>query len=550
MLQAMRDVHKDDPKIVARIDEAFATVKKDEKAWPVMRDLLIEVTRSEGFPGGRPVLVGTVSIENSEKISTLLTRRYGIDHEVLNAKNHAREAEIVAKAGHRHDPKHGGKSPEGNVTIATNMAGRGTDIKLQQGVVYPKCIGEIGASEPGVVATKCCIHCPEYDGVCAHCFKPKLDPRFPAMGRKFCTLESPCGLHIVGTERHESRRIDNQLRGRAGRQGDPGSSRFFLSLEDDLLRLFAGEWVLKMLDWLGMEEGMAIENKRISKGIERAQKKVEERNFGVRKNLLEYDEVMDYQRQVFYRKRQRILDGKNLDEMIWSMIQESIDQALETFLDPQYAATCVAEWARSALGVNVPPQKLDLDSFDDIQAQLKKFAQDEAQSIISMTIGEYFDPDIDRKSWDYRGLANWAMSRFKVSLSISQLEKSEPEEIEEHLTREAFEKIETFDCSVLKGCLDPNYARTSLAGWIKKKFNVTIDAGELTDQNTKAVREKLLAEIKNAYRKREIEFPVDFALAHTLLSQDKSESAHSVNALIDWVNHKYNVGWTPDHLQN
>jgi preprotein translocase subunit SecA len=550
MLEAMREVHKNDKEIVARIDDAFATFKKDEKAWPPMRDLLIEITRSEGFPGGRPVLVGTVSIENSEKISNLLTRRHGIDHEVLNAKNHAREAEIVAKAGHRHEAKHGGVSPEGNVTIATNMAGRGTDIKLEKGVVYPKCIGEIGASEPGVVATKCCIRCREYDGVCAHCFKPKLDPRFPEMGRKFCMIEPPCGLHIVGTERHESRRIDNQLRGRAGRQGDPGSSRFFLSLEDDLMRLFAGEWVLKMLDWLGMEEGMAIENKRISKGIERAQKKVEERNFSVRKNLLEYDEVMDYQRQVFYRKRQRVLEGKDLGVMIWSMIEESIGEALATFLDPMYSAICVSEWARSTLGVNISPQKLDFDSFEELQTQLRKEAQDEAQGTISMTIGEYFDPDIDHKDWDYRGLANWAMSRFKVSLSISQLEKTEPEEIEKLLIREACEKLEAFDCSILKGCLDPNYARVSLAGWIKKKFTVTIAPEELTDQKVADAREKILDKIKIAYHRREIEFPVDFALAHTLLSQDKSEVAHSVNALIDWVNHKYNVGWSPEHLQN
>ena len=166
--------------------------------------------------GGRPVLVGTVSVENSEKLSAALSHRYGIEHEVLNAKNHAREAEIVAKAGQQHETTRGKKKLlVGNVTIATNMAGRGTDIVLGPGV--------------------------------------------PALG----------GLHVVGTERHESRRIDNQLRGRCGRQGDPGSSRFFLSFEDDLLRLFMGEWVLRMLNMLGFEEGMAIEDKRVNKGIER-----------------------------------------------------------------------------------------------------------------------------------------------------------------------------------------------------------------------------------------------------------------------------------------
>ena len=181
---------------------------------------------------GRPILVGTTSVENSEKLSKLLDQAYGIEHEVLNAKNHAREAEIVTKAGHRTLSTRGGeKIPLGNVTIATNMAGRGTDIKLEEGVVYPKCkvttenAGKEGYNElypPG--STKCCINCEEYDPAtnCAHCFKPKLDPRFPELGRKVCKLNVPCGLHIIGTERHESRRIDNQLRGRAGRQGDPG----------------------------------------------------------------------------------------------------------------------------------------------------------------------------------------------------------------------------------------------------------------------------------------------------------------------------------------
>ena len=187
-----------------------------------------------------PVLVGTVSIEKSEMLSDALTRKYGIEHEVLNAKQHAREAAIVEKAGQQHHTRDG--RAVGNVTIATNMAGRGTDIKLGPGVA------ELG------------------------------------------------GLHIVGTERHEARRIDNQLRGRAGRQGDKGSSVFFLSFDDDLMRIFAPEWTVKALQWIGWEEGQPIYHPRISKGIEKAQKKVEERNFEARKSLLEYDEVMDYQR--------------------------------------------------------------------------------------------------------------------------------------------------------------------------------------------------------------------------------------------------------------
>ncbi len=553
MLKGLREVYAklpDKQDVVERIDKALDDYGKDFKTWTAMRELIIELTPE--LPRGRPVLVGTVSIENSEKLSNLLTRKYGIEHEVLNAKHHAREAEIVAKAGHRHPSTHGGKSLEGNVTIATNMAGRGTDIKLQEGVVYKKCIGDLGPREPGVIGTKCCINCPEYDGVCAHCFKPKLDPRFPEMGRKFCRIEPPCGLHIVGTERHESRRIDNQLRGRAGRQGDPGSSRFFLSLEDDLLRFFAGEWVLKMLDWLGMEEGMAIENKRISKGIERAQKKVEERNFAIRKNLLEYDEVMDYQRQVFYNHRQRIIEGKDLERMIWDMVESVVDNAINDFLDPQYPARCIAEWVRTNLSVNVAPSRVDTDGFEDLVHQLTQLAQEEAVSAIQMTIGEYLDPDIDRKEWDYSGLAKWAMSRFNVSVSITKLRKSEPEEIEEILTQAALEKIEKFDFSPLKRFLEPNFARANLAEWAKNKFAIEIRLQDIAELEANQIHDFIIGKITEKYTQREVEFPVNFVLSQTIVAdnQQRGGSAYGLAELIEWANSKYQLGWSVEDLQN
>ncbi|NLW86067.1 MAG: preprotein translocase subunit SecA, partial [Planctomycetes bacterium] len=263
---------------------------------------------------GRPVLVGTTSIEKSEKLSDMLVRRFGIEHQVLNARpeNATREAQIVLHAGQRRALKKDSDQMVGTVTIATNMAGRGVDIKLGEGVVWHNCrvpsaekLAELGVQPEALFpsgSNKCCIFCPQYDPAtnCAHCFKPKLDPDFPARGRSKCREVVPCGLHIVGTERHEARRIDNQLRGRSGRQGDPGSSRFFLSLRDDLMAIFAGEWTLKVLGWLGLQGDMAIEDRRVSKGVERAQRKVEERNFEIRKNLLEYDEVMDFQRRAFY----------------------------------------------------------------------------------------------------------------------------------------------------------------------------------------------------------------------------------------------------------
>ncbi|NLO89870.1 MAG: preprotein translocase subunit SecA [Clostridia bacterium] len=214
---------------------------------------------------GQPVLVGTISIEKSEMLSRMLKKR-GIPHEVLNAKYHEKEAEIIAKAGQR-----------GAVTIATNMAGRGTDIVLGEGVA------ELG------------------------------------------------GLHVIGTERHESRRIDNQLRGRSGRQGDPGSSRFYVSLEDDLMRLFGSENITGILDKVGMDDSTPIDHPLVSKSIESAQKRVENRNFEIRKHVLEYDDVLNQQREVIYNQRREVLEGADLKENILDMIETLVDRTLEMF---------------------------------------------------------------------------------------------------------------------------------------------------------------------------------------------------------------------------
>jgi preprotein translocase subunit SecA len=214
---------------------------------------------------GQPVLVGTVSIENSERLSEMLKKR-GIPHQVLNAKYHEMEAEIVAQAGQKN-----------MVTIATNMAGRGTDIVLGEGVQ------ELG------------------------------------------------GLCIIGTERHESRRIDNQLRGRAGRQGDPGETQFYISLEDDLMRLFGADNIIGLMDKLGMDDSMPIENNMISKSIENAQKKVESRNFDIRKHVLEYDDVMNQQREVIYKQRRMVLEGQNIKESIIDMIEKLVERTIDAF---------------------------------------------------------------------------------------------------------------------------------------------------------------------------------------------------------------------------
>ncbi len=243
--------------------------------------------------GKRPVLVGTISVEASETLSRML-KRAGIKHSVLNAKHHKEEAQIVRTAG---EP--------GNVTIATNMAGRGTDIKLGKGVV---------ACEGG-------------------CFLIDANNRSVPdhLDLVECKNDIPCGLHIIGTERHESRRIDRQLRGRAGRQGDPGSSRFFLSLEDDLMRLFGSDRIAGVMDRMGVQDGEVIEHSMITKSIERAQKRVEMHNFDIRKHLLEYDNVMNQQREVIYNMRSHALSGENLKEEIIEMMDNVIDEKVKAY---------------------------------------------------------------------------------------------------------------------------------------------------------------------------------------------------------------------------
>src|SRR5438105_10523159 len=264
---------------------------------------------------GRPMLIGTTDVDKSIKLSGMLKRR-GIKHELLNAlpEHAAREAEIVAQAGRI-----------GAVTISTNMAGRGTDIIL-------------GGNPETLAWARLKDKYPTRLDVPEDEWKRTVEDieakeKMREEGRKVAEM---AGMHIVGTERHEARRIDNQLRGRAGRQGDPGSSRFYLSLEDDLMRIFAGEWVKNMLTRLGMEDGQAIESRMVSRRIEGAQKKVEERNFDIRKNLLEYDEVMDHQRKRVYGYRQDILEGGNCKIRILEILDEQVNAAVDRFLDEDY----------------------------------------------------------------------------------------------------------------------------------------------------------------------------------------------------------------------
>ena len=272
---------------------------------------------------GQPVLVGTVSIEKSELLSKLLKRR-GIPHEVLNAKYHEKEAQIVAQAGHF-----------AAVTIATNMAGRGTDIVLGGNAEYAAKdqLRREGMSEEMILEATGFGETDDQEILDARArfaqLLAKFKEEFAPQAEK---VKEAGGLYIIGTERHESRRIDNQLRGRSGRQGDPGATRFYLSLEDDLMRLFGGERIFNMMDSIGLDEKTPIENKMLTNAIENAQRKVEGRNFATRKRVLEYDDVMNKQRETIYRQRASVLNGESLKETILKMTESTISDAVDLFL--------------------------------------------------------------------------------------------------------------------------------------------------------------------------------------------------------------------------
>ena len=310
----------------------------------------------------QPVLVGTVSIDKSEKLSQILKRK-GIKHEVLNAKNHEKEAEIVAQAGRL-----------GAVTIATNMAGRGTDIMLGGNPLFltKKELKRQGFTDATIKRVDTHIEESELEldeelAKAKHTFDDLYEKYKEQAKKEQEAVRQAGGLAIIGTERHESRRIDNQLRGRSGRQGDPGSSRFYIGLDDELMRLFGSERIQGVVEKIGLEEDMPVEHKMLTKSIENAQKKVEGRNFGIRKHVLQYDDVMNRQRQVIYDERGRVLEGEDINEQIQNMIQEIIGSAVTAYIGDNGVEL---ENLKSYLyGLFMPKDSLELEELKELNTQ-------------------------------------------------------------------------------------------------------------------------------------------------------------------------------------
>jgi len=475
---------------------------------------------------GRPILVGTVSIEKSELVSRMLDQR-GIKHQVLNAKHHQREAEIVAQAGRK-----------GAVTIATNMAGRGTDIIL-------------GGNPEAMAWSQLQLQYPTRLEVPRDIWTNLVNEieQREQMRAEGELVREMGGLHIIGTERHEARRIDLQLRGRTGRQGDPGSSRFFLSLEDDLMRIFAGEWVKRIMTMLGMEEGQVIESKMVSRRIEGAQRKVEERNFDIRKNLLEYDEVMDFQRKSVYGYRQRILDGANCKELILEMIDDQVDRFLANFLSKDYEAASFAAWVGARL--NIPFEARDFRGMDFQQAD--EYAVDHAIRMAESKVIDQIDTDLpedgDEADWNWQDLAKWSNSMWKTSYTDRDLKKIPKENLPQTLIDKAAEFIRRVNLADGKELLDKDYGLRSAVAWLKIKFGIDFPIEEAKASEAAQLKEKIRKLTHEKYHEKEIQFPVLAGLMHFTIN-DNHGRRYDREGLVEWAKQRFGVVLSLEDLKS
>ncbi len=502
-------------------DDSYTIIPKESKTKDSVPKS--KVTRLDRK--GRPVLVGTVSIEKSESLSRLLDQR-GIKHEVLNAKQHKREAEIVAQAGRI-----------GAVTIATNMAGRGTDIILG-GNPETMAWAQLQHTYPTRL---------EVPDEVWNSLVEEIDAK-EKMSEEGVVVRDLGGLLVIGTERHESRRIDLQLRGRCGRQGDPGASRFYLSLEDDLMRIFAGDFVKRMMEKMGMKEGEAIESSLVTRRIAAAQKKVEERNFEVRKNLLEYDEVMDEQRKRVYGYRQQILDGISCRELILAQIQGQIEQTATTFLDVDYGAASFAAWASGQLSCQLEGRDFRGTDFETAVEYSREQAERGSESLIYEAVEENLPSDGDEEEWNWQAMALWANKRCGTNYRDRDLKAIGRDEIADKLIQDATAKVASVDLSEGETFLAPDYGLRSLCGWMRHKFGIEITPDEIRGRERDEVVRLLVAKATDGYQKKESEYPVLTGISAFTFAQG-SQVHLDREGLARWVHGRFGVEVNPEELQ-
>jgi preprotein translocase subunit SecA len=508
-----------------RLNQQDVIFRTEKEKWKAVIEEVAEVNKT-----GRPILIGTVDVDKSLKLSEMLKRR-GVRHELLNAlpEHAAREAEIVAQAGRI-----------GAVTISTNMAGRGTDIILggnpetlawaQLKNKYPTRLDVPEAEWKSVV-----------EGIAAETREVRdiaWRGNMREEGRKVAEMG---GMHIVGTERHEARRIDNQLRGRAGRQGDPGSSRFYLSLQDDLMRIFAGEWVANMLTRLGMEEDQAIESGMVSRRVEAAQKKVEERNFDIRKNLLEYDEVMDQQRKSVYGFRQEVLDGANCKLRVLDMIDGQIDLAVDRFTADDYGPASFAEFAANRLGVEFDGAAFVRSSFEEADTTAHGKAMRQVQTQVHEMIEENLGSE-DPKEWNWKALSDGVNKRWDLKTTDRQFRQIGKEGLSTLIIGEAEKSVTAVDLSAGAVFLEPEWGIKSLCDWARAKFGLKLEICDLKERGKEQLRDYLNSRVMELYRQKEIEFPVKVGMARFMAEKAGPQGAgqrYDREGLYHWARQRF-----------
>lgn len=503
-----------------RINNPDVIFRTENEKWNAIADEVREVHKE-----GRPILVGTVSIENSEKISRKLSR-YGIEHNVLNAKQQEREAELIAQAGRK-----------GAVTIATNMAGRGTDIILGGNPEHTAWEELKRTYNSRLDVPKA-----EWDAL-----TKKIAER-EGMETEADVVSDLGGLHVIGSERHDSRRIDLQLRGRAGRQGDPGSSRFFLSLEDRLMRVFGGDRVKNLLGSLGMKEGEAIESRLVSKQLQGAQKRVEERHFDQRKHLLDYDEVMDEQRKRLYSFRQDILDGISCRDLILEMIDRRVTHAANDILAPDYKWETVAEWLRRGFNLDIEPGMIQGMTEEQLIEYLKEEAQRQAEEIIKEKMEENLPEDVeDESDWNWIAMSRWVNSQWGLNTNDRELKKIGREDLFDYLNQRAQAANEKHDYSGVTVFLEEDWSVKTFMAWLRTAFLLELNLEEVKGKSIPDTISTVNQKLREEYESKEIDFPVAVGLAN-FLSEDSGGEKYDRAGLVHWANGRFQCQLTEEEV--
>ena len=499
-----------------RINNPDVIYRSEREKWGAVTDEIKEV-----HAAGRPVLVGTVSIEKSEMVSKKLTAA-GIQHNLLNAKQHEKEGNFVAQAGRK-----------GAVTISTNMAGRGTDIVLGGN---PEFLAWEELSKH--YATRLDVPKSVWDEKTVEIAqKEGMDEE----GRQVAELG---GLHVIGTERHDSRRIDLQLRGRAGRQGDPGSSRFFVSLEDDLMRIFMGEWVRNLMTRLGMQEGEAIESRMVTRRIEAAQKKVEERHFDTRKHLLEYDEVMDEQRKRVYSYRQAILDGGNCRELVLAMVDRQVSTAVDQFIAPMYQWNSVAEWCSQVHHVEIDPQYIRGMESGLLKQHILEEGRMQAQDELEERIDENLPDGDDETGWNWQALSKWVNLNYTLNTNAPELKKVMDRDgrtgLYAYLNERAQESVAKFDLEPVDTFVRDDWGAVSLSGWLVQQYGLAVDSKDIDGLEPDDARDLVGKRVRKMYREKEVRFPVSVGF-HGFTHTDGGGTHLDREGLVKWANDRFGL---------